>query len=57
MRTWNNQNTTSGYQLQQLDLTPFVSPEFGSTVGIKLVAHETSGKTAFLIDDASVKLY
>ncbi|MGC0316710.1 Ig domain-containing protein [Kitasatospora acidiphila] len=57
VRTWNNQNTTSGYQLQQLDLTPFVSPEFGSTVGIKLVAHETSGKTAFLIDDASVKLY
>ncbi|GAA1959989.1 Ig domain-containing protein [Kitasatospora viridis] len=56
VRTWNNLNATNGYQLQQLDLTPFVAPEFGSTVGIKLVAHETSGKTAFLIDDASVKL-
>ncbi|MFE9426821.1 Ig domain-containing protein [Kitasatospora sp. NPDC006697] len=56
VRTWNNLNATKGYQLQTLDLTPFVSPEFGSTVGIKLVAHETSGKTAFLIDDASVKL-
>ncbi|MGK4584721.1 Ig domain-containing protein [Kitasatospora sp. HPMI-4] len=57
VRTWSNLDATDGYRLQRFDLTPYVAPEFGSTVGIKLVAHSTSGRTAFLIDDASVKLY
>ncbi|MDH6116227.1 hypothetical protein ABH930_007174 [Kitasatospora sp. GAS204A] len=56
VKTWTNLDATSGYQQQSFDLTPYVTKEFGSTVGIKLVSHSTSGKTAFLIDDASVHL-
>ncbi|MDH6137135.1 hypothetical protein P3T37_006567 [Kitasatospora sp. MAA4] len=56
VRTWSNLNATKGYQLQSFDLTPYVAAEFGSTVGIKLVSHSTTGRTAFLIDDASVHL-
>ncbi|MDH6575473.1 Ig domain-containing protein [Kitasatospora sp. MAP5-34] len=57
VKTWSNLDATNGYQQISLDLTPYVAAEFGSTVGIKLVSHSTTGNTAFLIDDASVKLY
>ncbi len=56
VKTWSNLSATNGYQQQTIDLTPYVASEFGSTVGIKLVSHSTTGKTAFLIDDASVHL-
>ncbi|MGW3045464.1 Ig domain-containing protein [Kitasatospora sp. NPDC001159] len=56
VKTWTNLDATNGYRPQSFDLTPYVAAEFGSTVGIKLVTHSTSGKTAFLVDDASVKL-
>ncbi|WP_051944248.1 Ig domain-containing protein [Streptacidiphilus rugosus] len=56
VKTWSNQNATNGYQLQNLDLTPWITNELGATVGIKLVSHSTTGQTAFLIDDASVHL-
>ncbi|WP_052440897.1 Ig domain-containing protein [Streptacidiphilus anmyonensis] len=56
VKTWSNQDATNGYQLQSFDLTPWVASEFGSTVGLKLVSHSTTGQTAFLVDDASVHL-
>ncbi|MGW3045490.1 Ig domain-containing protein [Kitasatospora sp. NPDC001159] len=56
VKTWSNLEATNGYQQVVLDLTPYVAAEFGSTVGIRLASHSTTGKTAFLIDDASVKL-
>ncbi len=57
VKTWSNLDATNGYQQVNLDLTRYVAAEFGSTVGIKLVSHSSTGNTAFLIDDASVKLY
>lgn len=57
VRTWSNLDAGNGYQQQSFDLTPYVASEFGSTVGLQLVSHSTTGKTAFLVDDASVKLY
>ncbi|KAA2261566.1 hypothetical protein F0L68_15920 [Solihabitans fulvus] len=57
VRTWSNLDATKDYGFQSVNLTPYVAAEFGSTVAIKLVSHETSGKTAFLIDDTSLRLF
>jgi hypothetical protein len=61
VKTWSNLDATNGYQRQSIDLTPFVNQGlgFGSTVGVKLVSHEsgTAAQTAFLVDDASFNLY
>ncbi|MFI9724039.1 Ig domain-containing protein [Streptomyces sp. NPDC052396] len=57
LRSWSNKDATQGYRPVSIDLTPYVAPEFGSTVIVKFTSHETGGAaTAFLLDDASFRL-
>ncbi|PYC68191.1 hypothetical protein C7C46_29260 [Streptomyces tateyamensis] len=56
LRNRSNLDASSGYVPVSIDLTPYVAPEFGSTVVVKFSSHETSGQTAFLIDDNSFHL-
>ncbi|MFI9271463.1 Ig domain-containing protein [Kitasatospora sp. NPDC052896] len=58
--TWTSQTRTNGYQLQTVDLTPYLNQVgFGTTIGLELVAHETGStpSTAFLVDDTSAREY
>ncbi|WP_269857540.1 Ig domain-containing protein [Streptomyces sp. RPT161] len=57
LHTWSNLDATSGYVPVSVDLTPYVAPEFGSTVIVKFTSHETgNAATAFLLDDTSFRL-
>ncbi|MEU1628027.1 Ig domain-containing protein [Streptomyces sp. NPDC020096] len=57
LRTWSNLDAASGYVPVGIDLTPYVAPEFGSTVIVKFTSHETgNAATAFLLDDTSFRL-
>ncbi|MDH6132077.1 hypothetical protein P3T37_001462 [Kitasatospora sp. MAA4] len=57
LKNWSNLDASSGYVPVSIDLTPYVAPEFGSTVIVKFTSHETgSANTAFLVDDTSIHL-
>ncbi|GAA1934980.1 putative Ig domain-containing protein [Kitasatospora viridis] len=57
LKTWSNLDATNGYVPVSFDLTPYVAPEFGSTVIVKFTSHETgAAQTAFLVDDTSLRL-
>lgn len=60
VKTWTSKDGTGGYSQQSVDLSPYLNQVgFGTTIGLELVSTETgpTARTAFLVDDASVREY
>lgn len=60
VKTWSSYGSSPGYQLQSVDLTPFIAQVgWGTTVGLELVSNETgtTPATSFLVDDTSATEY